>query len=79
MIFLLGKHYLRPGDYWTRESTGSKRGTVDGTTTLDTLHLITKADSRAGEPIRRDIRIHNRKVGTWADGSGSAPRNNSKK
>lgn len=51
---------------------------MDGTTGLDTLHLIAIADSRAGKPIRRNIRIDDRKVGTWADGSKSARRNSSK-
>jgi hypothetical protein len=52
---------------------------VDGTTGLDTLHLITTADSQAGEPIRRNIRIDDRKVSAWADGSKGAPRNSNKK
>jgi hypothetical protein len=52
---------------------------VDGATGLDTLYLITIADSHAREPIRRNIRIDDRKGSTWADGSRGAPRNGNKK
>jgi hypothetical protein len=52
---------------------------VDGTTGLDTLHIITMADSRAEEPIRRNIRVDDRKGSTRADGSKSAPRSNNEK
>lgn len=79
MIFLRIEHYLCPGDCWTRENTVSKGGTVDGTTGLDTLHIITMADSQTREPIRRNVRIDNWKVGTWADGSRGAPGNSNKK
>lgn len=70
--------HLDRTDYWSRENTINKGGTVDGT--LDQAsYLTTMADnSRAGEPIRRYILADDIKGSSRTEGR-DAPSNSCKK
>jgi len=71
--------HLRPSDYWTRESAPGKGDTGRHRQIRHSNSRAIAKDSRAREPIRCYVVVHDLDGSTWSDRSRDAPTNSGKK